>query len=48
MFERMIGEEIAKKGGFGLAAYVEDAMKKPPRADQAEAPAAELGGATRS
>lgn len=27
MFDRLMGEEIAKKGGFGLAAFVEETLK---------------------
>jgi Rod binding domain-containing protein len=30
MFERLMGEEIAKKGGFGLAAFVTEHAKAPP------------------
>ena len=44
MFDRMMGEEIAKKGGFGLAAFVEDAMKAQAGAHQAAAPKTDLEG----
>jgi peptidoglycan hydrolase FlgJ len=47
MFERMMGEEIARKGGLGLAAVVEAQLKPPARAHQAARPATDLEGAPR-
>ena len=42
MFERLMGEEIAKKGGFGLGAYVEEQLKVQAAARQAGDQKAEL------
>lgn len=44
MFDRLMGEEIAKQGGFGLAAFVEAGVKARGPGGQAAAPSAELEG----
>jgi Rod binding domain-containing protein len=44
MFEQLIGEEMAKKGGFGLAKFVEASLNQPQKKDQAKAPKADLEG----
>jgi Rod binding domain-containing protein len=42
MFDRLMGEEIAKKGGFGLADFVEATVKARSADRQAPAPATDL------
>lgn len=37
MFERLMGEEIAKKGGFGLAAFVAENSKTAPGRENEDA-----------
>jgi Rod binding domain-containing protein len=42
MFERLMGEEMAKKGGFGLAAFVEEGLKARSETHQEKTPKADL------
>jgi hypothetical protein len=44
MFEQLMGEEIAKKGGLGLASYVEASLNPPGKAHQASPQKTELEG----
>jgi Rod binding domain-containing protein len=48
MFDRMMGEELAKKGGFGLAAFVSDTLKAQAGARQAATPRTDLEGTPQS
>jgi Rod binding domain-containing protein len=45
MFTRLLGEELAKQGGFGLADFVARELKAPRTEHQAPPPAADLEGA---
>jgi Rod binding domain-containing protein len=44
MFERLMGEEIARKGGLGLASYVEANLNAPEKTHQASQQKTELEG----
>jgi Rod binding domain-containing protein len=48
MFDRMMGEELARRGGFGLGKFVEATLKAQQGAGQAPAPKTDLGGTTPS
>ena len=48
MFDRLMGEEVAKQGGLGLAEFVATAMKARREGDQAAGPAADLEVAGRT
>ena len=44
MFEQLMGEEMARQGGFGLAKYVEANLNPPQKSDQASREKTDLEG----